>query len=303
MPLKDLDKRKDYNEKRHEDRKQHAIDSITSGKIIDQHKWNVWCNVIKRGAKNNKHPYTDEFTNDIVFEKMTRGCFYCGDIAMTIDRVDSTLEHTIDNCVASCVRCNYSKGSADSATFIRKAYYRARGEYVDDVTNIWCITKQKPRMDRYKKNAEKKGVIFELTKKVWETLIKGRCVYCKRTPTTWFGIDRAIPSLGYVIDNVFSCCFDCNVDKHVNEIDITTTRNELIAVRVDNGELVVRDCDKSILHKGINKTSNKVCAYGNVYDSKADASRALGKSDNYVTQCIIRGSHSNDIYEITEECI
>jgi hypothetical protein len=221
--------------KRLEDRKQHAYDSITSNEIIDQYQWDMWCKEIKRRAKNKKHPYSDDFTNDIMFELMSRGCFYCGDIATTIDRIDSKLEHTPDNCVGCCHGCNMSKGTADPSTFIRKACYRICGEYVDKDTNIWFVYRNKPRLDIYITRAKKKEVPYELSKEDFNTLIKGDCKYCKRAPSPYFGIDRIVPSKGYVIGNVVPCCWDCNVDKHKFDIDTMRARNERIAIRVDDG--------------------------------------------------------------------
>ena len=139
-----------YREKIYQD----AYDSISSGMIINRKNWDMWCKEIKRHAKN-KHPYSEDFTNDIMFEMMAQGCFYCGDIATTIDRLDSILDHTLDNCVTCCHGCNMSKGTVDSSTFIRKAYYRIRGEYVDDITDIWFVHKNKPRHDHYKKKSDK----------------------------------------------------------------------------------------------------------------------------------------------------
>jgi hypothetical protein len=86
--------------KYYDDRKQHAYDSISSGEIIDRHKWDMWCDTIKRYAKN--HPYSDDFTNDIMFSMLILGCWYCGDAATAIDRIYSKLYHTPDNCVGSC---------------------------------------------------------------------------------------------------------------------------------------------------------------------------------------------------------
>jgi len=243
---------KEYEAKCHKYRKRCAIDSITSGNIIDQHKWDLWCNTMKRKATT--HPYSDDFTNDIMFEMMVQGCFYCGDIATTVDRIDSKLDHTPDNCVGCCYGCNMSKGAADPATFIRKAYYRVFEKYYDDDVDIWFINKTKPTMSTYTRDAKKKGVPFELTKEYFDELIKGKCAYCHRSPTTWFGIDRVVPSLGYVIDNVVSCCFDCNVDKLEDDVESMRARNERIAARVDAGELFIQDCEKVILHRGNNKS-------------------------------------------------
>lgn len=240
----------EYATKYREDLKQNAYDSISVCEILDQKKWDLWCNEIKRHAKNNKQPYFDDFTNDIIFDMMIRGCFYCGDVAITIDRIDSKLCHTLDNCIGCCYGCNMSKGAADPSTFIRKAFYRVRGEYYDVDTDIWFVNKQKPSMWNYKRNAEKKGVPFELTKEDWERLVKGSCEYCKRSPTTWFGVDRVVPSLGYVLGNVVSCCYDCNLDKLEDDVDTVCARNGRITARVDAGELIITECEKVILRRG-----------------------------------------------------
>ena len=299
MPYKDSSKKKENREKHLEDLKKHAYESIKFGEIIDRCKWDVWCNEIKRSVNNKKHAYPDDFTNDIIFELMKQGCFYCGDIAITIDRIDSNIGHTPGNCVGCCRGCNYAKGAADLATFIRKAYYRAREKYIDGIDDIWFVHKEKPRWDMYKKRAENKGVPFDLSMEYWDALIKQECEYCKRRPTTWFGVDRVIPRCGYVVGNTVSCCFDCNIDKHDNDVCTTKTRNEMISVRLDTGKLVINSCDKVIIHCGTNKTIKKVCAYGTIYMSKRDASRALGMNNNYVSWCINNGKYPDDIFEIS----
>ena len=120
MPYKDSAKKKENYTKHLEDLKQHAYESITIGEIIDRRKWDMWCNEIKRSVNNKNYAYPDDFTNDIMFEMMILGCFFCGGIATTIDRIDSNIGHIQDNCVGCCRGCNYAKGAADLATFIRK---------------------------------------------------------------------------------------------------------------------------------------------------------------------------------------
>lgn len=58
---------------------------------------------------------------------------------------------------------------------------------------------------------------------------------------------------------------------------------------------------KVILHKGTHKVSKKVCVYGRIYESHSDASRSLGRCNDYITKCIKRGTHSDDIFEISDE--
>jgi hypothetical protein len=232
---------KEQQKKYLDDRTQNAYDSVMSGSIIDRQQWDLWCDAIKRSAKANKHPYCDDLTNDVMFGLMIKGCYYCGDIATTIDRLNSVLDHTLKNCVGCCYGCNISKGYANPSMFIRKACYRSCGEYVDDVTNIWYVNQTKPSMGNYKIKANKKEVPFELTKEKWEQMILDDCEYCHRSPMTWFGIDRVIPENGYVTENVVTCCYDCNLDKHINNVDMTKARNERIWKRVQNGELMIEE--------------------------------------------------------------
>lgn len=298
--LGNKERRKEYQTVYYEELKKHAYESLITGEIINQRKWKLWCTIIKSNNKN-KQTYSEDFTNVVMFEKLSQGCFYCGCIAMTIDRINSSIGHTPENCVGCCQGCNYSKGTADISTFIRKAYYRARRVYIDDNTDIWFKNKKKPYRCEYKKHANNKGVPFDLTEEDWKSLIKGNCEYCHRTPTTWFGIDRVIPEKGYVTDNVVTCCFDCNLDKHIDDVDTVTMRNELIACRVDAGELVINNCDQVIIHCGTNKKSKKVCVYGKIYENCAEASRELGKRNAYVGECIRRGTHPNDIFAVTDD--
>jgi len=220
---------------------------------------------------------------------------------LSIDRIESELDHTPNNCVACCCGCNISKGASDSSTFIGKTYYRITRKYYDDDTDIWFTITNKPSIYEYKIRAKNKGIAFELTKKDFDVLIKSACKYCGRLPDTCFGIDREIPSLGYVIGNVVPCCWDCNNDKSVDDVQTMVERNERIVQRVDDGKLIVKKCEKVILHHGVNNTSNKVCAHGNMYSSYRKASRALGMNNNYISVCIRDGTHSGDIFEITNE--
>ena len=220
---------------------------------------------------------------------------------MTIDRIDSAFDHTPENCIGCCQGCNNSKGTADHDTFIRKAYYRVCGEYMDDVADIWFVHKNKPRWDKYRINSDKKGIAFELTRGYFDTLTKGICSYCRRNPTTWFGIDRVKPKDGYVFDNVVTCCFDCNIDKHISDLDTTLKRNERIVERLNNGYIDIIDCSMSVIHQGFRVLSKRVCVYGKVYHNQSDASRKNCKRDNYVRWCIKNERYSDDIFEISDE--
>lgn len=80
----------------------------------------------------------------------------------------------------------------------------------------------------YKKSAEKRGIIFELTEVQFRKLTKQSCHYCGKKPSQihsagkkkrfngyWIhnGIDRIDDSMGYIFGNVVSACKRCNYSK------------------------------------------------------------------------------------------
>ena len=240
------EKMKEYREKRYEDITIHALDSLRVGEIIDQTKWKYFCNRIRHNVKNTKHPYPKEFTDDMIFEMMSKGCYYCMDTATTVDRIDSGIGHVPENCVGSCWPCNKSKGNGDHDSFMRKAYYRSQKEYFDVDVNIWSDNVRKPSYLDCRKKAMRQQVVFELTKDQWDTLVKGNCTYCLRSlpPNKYNGVDRAIPSDGYTLSNVVSCCDDCNVDKGMCLVETMRIRNENIAERMKSDKIGINNCNK-----------------------------------------------------------
>ena len=78
----------------------------------------------------------------------------------------------------------------------------------------------------YKRQAEKRGYIFELTIERFEELIKMDCHYCKSEPMQVFkkknaregivynGIDRKDNDIGYTVENAVPCCKFCNLAKN-----------------------------------------------------------------------------------------
>lgn len=60
----------------------------------------------KKGRRN-------DLTREAIAALISSGCRYCGETAirMTLDRVDNTKGHTLDNVVPACIRCNAIRGS------------------------------------------------------------------------------------------------------------------------------------------------------------------------------------------------
>lgn len=77
----------------------------------------------------------------------------------------------------------------------------------------------------YKRSAMERNYAWELSMEQFEKLTKGNCYYCDRPPHKekrgcngnykYNGIDRVNNELGYITNNVVSCCKTCNRAKDV----------------------------------------------------------------------------------------
>jgi hypothetical protein len=78
----------------------------------------------------------------------------------------------------------------------------------------------------YKSNAKRKGYEFTLTDEEITNLFQSECFYCGSEPKNIYnrpksnghyvynGIDRKDNDIGYTLDNVVSCCSQCNYIKN-----------------------------------------------------------------------------------------
>lgn len=82
----------DYYRRRRKDPKHRARFIVTDSRRTD-----------KRLDRKN------ELTIPIVEALIVGGCHYCGDTAavMTLDRIDNTIGHVVQNVIPACLRCNY----------------------------------------------------------------------------------------------------------------------------------------------------------------------------------------------------
>lgn len=82
-----------------------------------------------RGS-DRKSGYTNDLTKDFIRDAIKDGCQYCGEttIRMTLDRIDNTKGHTMDNVVPACIRCNYARRSMpyDAWLVVAKGMKEAR---------------------------------------------------------------------------------------------------------------------------------------------------------------------------------
>jgi len=113
--------------------------------------------------------------------------------------------------------------------------YRQSKEHKENMSKArrlkWGESLENLLIGSYKRNAKIKGYEFELTDEQIKKLFKGTCFYCGREPYntiskknhygnyTYNGIDRKINTVGYIMDNVVSCCSQCNFLKNSYNID------------------------------------------------------------------------------------
>jgi hypothetical protein len=99
----------------------------------------------------------------------------------------------------------------------------------------------------YKKGADKRKLVFDLSIEVFIELTSSNCYYCNRSPESiltrhhingayiYNGIDRIDNTKGYTDSNVVPCCKRCNLAKG------TLTRDEFIQL----GRDIVMNIDRS----------------------------------------------------------
>jgi len=72
----------------------------------------------------------------------------------------------------------------------------------------------KVKIGVYKRSARIKGIEWQLADDDARNLLLGDCYYCGKSPGEGVnGIDRMDNSVGYQLDNVCSCCSECNYSK------------------------------------------------------------------------------------------
>lgn len=226
--LNNQEKLKQTKEKHKQQMIKSSLVSLCLGYILDIKLWTAWFNAKTYSKKIASY----DLSVFDAFDLMVQRCFYCGQLATTLDRLNSNLSHTKKNCVGCCAFCNSSKGAIDPKTFILRAAYRRTFTYYED-DDIWCDNKSRPRFDKYKSNAEKQKRVFRLTKEQFDQMIVDQCHYCQRHPSKnrYFGIDKIFPDDGYTLDNCVTACGDCNRAKWDANTDEFTLRDERITQR------------------------------------------------------------------------
>lgn len=111
-----------------------AVETLQTGKVVDQYKWNVFCTMLKT------FPCSDDFSTDDLFRLMTQCCDMC-------QVVEEHHHHEFGSC---CKQCAQERENAeDIIPFIMKNYYHAHKRQYDDATDIWFAHDETPVIYNY----------------------------------------------------------------------------------------------------------------------------------------------------------
>lgn len=102
----------------------------------------------------------------------------------------------------------YSKNRARIRSAARNKYISNRRAILDK--NIrWRRESIQGRYMDCRRGAEKRGLLFEITKDRYMKIISSDCFYCGCAPGRT-GVDRFDNSIGYIDENVVPSCMSCN---------------------------------------------------------------------------------------------
>jgi hypothetical protein len=107
-----------------------------------------------------------------------------------------------------CVSCNVER-PIEKFSFIQKWRRNSCNQCRRHQSNksVRC------RWTEYKRKAKTRGKVFELTEKQFKSFENSSCFYCG-DDLDYIRLDRINNDLGYIIDNVVSCCHKCNSFKY-----------------------------------------------------------------------------------------
>jgi hypothetical protein len=161
-----------------------------------------------------------KLNDDKCFELFNGKCHYCSDFNKIngIDRIDSNKCYEDENCVSCCKQCNHMKNDTNQEIFIKLCEHIATFNKLYDgkLYNDILINTKFGRYSQYKSSADKRNIIFELTKDEFINIVSKPCNYCGISDLTYYntngagGIDRIDSNNNYIISNCISCCGMCN---------------------------------------------------------------------------------------------
>ena len=241
----------------------HSHNAEIMSKWRDSHPEKV--QEINEKNKNNIYRYYQVYKNSAILKQLKfeitkeeyldivkSPCEYCGIIQEKgfngIDRIDSTVGYVNDNCVSCCAMCNYMKGCLDKDIFIQRVEHIATyNKFVKGKLYPNAFKDYTPLYSAYMNSAEKRGIVFKIGKTVFSILTDASCYVCgkKTTKEHQNGLDRIDNSIGYLENNVYSCCGNCNYMKknytYKRFIDKCVSISIYNKIKIDKEKLIIED--------------------------------------------------------------
>ena len=94
------------------------------------------------------------------------------------------------------------------------------------------------RFTSLKRAVKLSGAASDITREIHAELLKSPCAYCGGALNeTGHGLDRMSPALGYVQDNVVTCCYTCNKIKNnlLTHAEMLVAMKAVVAYRQQEG--------------------------------------------------------------------
>ena len=220
-------------------------------------------------------------SSDVFDEIVKAPCYYCGTIQDKgfngIDRQNSEIGYVVDNCVSCCQMCNYMKASLSVDAFLGRVEHiltfngRIQGrlfpEMFPDYTSASYVD--------YNKRASKKNLDFVLSRDEYLCLITQDCYLCGKNSNSQHlnGIDRIDNNKGYYLDNVKSCCANCNYMK--KNYVLEDVLNKFMQIHSFNivhkkpvpTDSIVQETLDDIIQKVENRVNNDITTHNNITES------------------------------------
>ena len=186
---------------------------------------------MKYQAKNKGRKW--ELSDEDALSLINDNCFYCGEKNETscnsIDRLDSNLDYTLDNCETSCTLCNYMKNTLKFENFliiIENICAYNKFNPTAKTTNL-SLYRVSNNYKKYIDSAKQRLYDFKLSEDEFNEIIRYPCYICgimnkynkHNNIIHRNGIDRYDNTLGYIKDNCRSCCSMCNYLKRDSPYD------------------------------------------------------------------------------------
>jgi hypothetical protein len=245
-------------------------------------------NYYKHRAKNYD-PELEFLEDEKYFKNFFKSqCHYCGlkyegenKPLLGVDRKNSLIGYTVENCVACCEMCNFMKGNMDYNDFLEHCKLIAFVNGIVDLENVNKYATPYSKSASYgvcqsSASARKKG--FSLTDEQHSSITCKPCYICNKhnDENHQNGIDRIDNSIGYHFDNCRSCCSSCNyikrkyhiIDIFIKFVQIVNNFNENVLYVVDEDDCVAynnKNCEyaETVLINNVPHLMNLTLPYKN----------------------------------------